>query len=257
MPSCPTSAADTTHWALADGSDVEVLNVVDDHFRLLVTSRAFGTTKAADVVETFHLGITDHGLPASMLPTTGPSSPPRPAMAAAPWRTSSPAWAWPTSPDLRESRAVPPELKKHLARQPVATTRGQLQDQLDHFASYYNTVRPHRALGRHTPAEAFAARTKLHHIGIGRAHGGVRVLLLVKDLDVDRHRGRRTAPPPHARPDSGLAATWTSLGSSGMSRDNCPGCLATSHGALGGNRTPNLLIRRPRLLTLSQMLRAR
>ncbi len=39
--------ADTTHWALADGSDVEVLNVVDDHSRLLIASRAFGTTKTA------------------------------------------------------------------------------------------------------------------------------------------------------------------------------------------------------------------
>src|SRR5262249_43968623 len=26
--------ADTTHWALADGTDVEILNVIDDHSRL-------------------------------------------------------------------------------------------------------------------------------------------------------------------------------------------------------------------------------
>ena len=32
--------------------------------------------------------------------------------------------------------------------------------QLDRFRTYYNTVRPHRALGRRTPAQAFAARTK-------------------------------------------------------------------------------------------------
>src|SRR5205085_668951 len=32
--------ADTTHWTLADGSDVEVLNILDDHSRLLVASRA-------------------------------------------------------------------------------------------------------------------------------------------------------------------------------------------------------------------------
>jgi transposase len=37
--------ADTTHWALADGTDVEILNVLDDHSRLLVASRAFTTTK--------------------------------------------------------------------------------------------------------------------------------------------------------------------------------------------------------------------
>jgi transposase InsO family protein len=55
--------ADTTHWALADGTDIEILNVIDDHSRLLVASRAFVTTKAADVVETFHVAVAAHGLP--------------------------------------------------------------------------------------------------------------------------------------------------------------------------------------------------
>ncbi len=109
-------------------------------------------------------------------------------------------------------------LKRWLAKQPRPATLAELQAQLDHFGAYYNKVRPHRALGRCTPAEAFAARTKaapklvpvtaeghhrvrrdridtggrvtlryrskLHHIGIGRAHAGARVLLLVNDLDV-------------------------------------------------------------------------
>ncbi len=59
--------ADTTHWALADGTDVEILNVLDDHSRLLVASQAFETTKAADVVATFHEAAAQHGFPASML----------------------------------------------------------------------------------------------------------------------------------------------------------------------------------------------
>jgi transposase InsO family protein len=42
--------ADTTHWALADGTDGEVLNVIDDHSRFLVASTAFASTKAFDVV---------------------------------------------------------------------------------------------------------------------------------------------------------------------------------------------------------------
>ena len=109
-------------------------------------------------------------------------------------------------------------LKKHLARQPKPATVAELQAQLDRFAAYYNSTRPHRALGRRTPAEAFAARakatpkgpvidpeghhrvrrdrvdktgcvtlryrSKLLHIGIGRAHAGTRVLVLVNDLDV-------------------------------------------------------------------------
>jgi len=109
-------------------------------------------------------------------------------------------------------------LKKWLARQPKAKTLAQLQGQLDRFGAYYNTVRPHRAIGRRTPAEAFAARTKakprragialpaehrvrrdridtggkvtlryrsrLLHLGVGRRYAGTRVLLLVKDRDV-------------------------------------------------------------------------
>ncbi len=86
------------------------------------------------------------------------------------------------------------------------------------FRTYYNTIRPHRALGRRTPAEAFAARTKatprrpglmvptehrvrrdcidtggkatlrhrskVLHLGVGRRYAGTRVMLLVADRDV-------------------------------------------------------------------------
>ena len=45
--------------------------MIDDHSRLLVASRAFVTAKAADVVETFHLGVAELGLPASMLTDNG------------------------------------------------------------------------------------------------------------------------------------------------------------------------------------------
>ncbi len=108
-------------------------------------------------------------------------------------------------------------LKRWLARQPRTHTIAELQGQLDWFRQYYNHTRPHRALGRQTPEAAFAARppavpapgpltlshfrtrrdivdksgrvtlrhnSRLHHIGIGRAHVGTRVLLLVHDLSV-------------------------------------------------------------------------
>jgi integrase-like protein/sigma-70-like protein len=72
---------------------------------------------------------------------------------------------------FRHSRAYHPQtcgkveryhqtLKKWLARQPPAATLAILQAQLDWFTSYYNTRRPHRALGRATPAAAFAAQQR-------------------------------------------------------------------------------------------------
>jgi Integrase core domain len=56
-------------------------------------------------------------------------------------------------------------LKRWLAKQPTAATVVELQAQLDQFASYYNTQRPHRALGRGTPAAAFTARPRRRRRG--------------------------------------------------------------------------------------------
>jgi transposase InsO family protein len=103
------------------------------------------------------------------------------------------------------------------AQAPQPATLAQLQALLDAFTSYYNARRPHKSLpGRTTPAAACAARPKiapgdrsadthdrvrtdkigstgtvtlrhggkLYHIGIGRAHTGTEILLLVQDLHV-------------------------------------------------------------------------
>ncbi|MGH2695627.1 MAG: DDE-type integrase/transposase/recombinase, partial [Actinomycetota bacterium] len=59
--------ADLTHWELAGGAGVEILNVLDDHSRLVVASDARRTTKAADVVASFRKAAGRHGFPASVL----------------------------------------------------------------------------------------------------------------------------------------------------------------------------------------------
>jgi hypothetical protein len=115
-------------------------------------------------------------------------------------------------------------LKKWLRAQPVAATITGLQRQLNRFQTYYNTARPHRALGRRTPAQAYAARPKavptgprisphcrvradridnhgsvtlrhnsrLHHIGLGARLRGTPITLLIDDLHIrviHRHTG--------------------------------------------------------------------
>jgi transposase InsO family protein len=110
-------------------------------------------------------------------------------------------------------------LKKWLSAQLAQpTTLIELQQLLDTFRNEYNIRRPHRSLpGRATPAAIYntgikatpstdrtldshdRVRTdrvdstgvvtlrvhgKLHHIGIGRAHAGTHVKMLVHDLDV-------------------------------------------------------------------------
>ncbi len=66
-------------------------------------------------------------------------------------------------------------LKKWLAHQPPTVRTADLQTQLDRFSDYYNTVRPHRALRRHTPAEAYTARPKATPTGVPLADGHFRI----------------------------------------------------------------------------------
>ncbi len=63
--------ADITHWRLAGGRDVEILNMVDDHSRLFLASHAYPTPKAAGVARAFGSAIELHGTPASLLCDNG------------------------------------------------------------------------------------------------------------------------------------------------------------------------------------------
>jgi hypothetical protein len=104
-------------------------------------------------------------------------------------------------------------LKRYLAKQPPAASLAILQLQLDAFRRYSNAERPHRAVRGRTPLVAFGARLKarptvdrvrahfrvrsdrvskagnvtvrylsrLRHIGLGRAHVGQPVKLLIAD----------------------------------------------------------------------------
>jgi hypothetical protein len=251
--------------------DVEVLNMLDDHSRLLISSRAFKTTKAVNVVESFHEAAARYGLPASVLTDNGGIF----TAEARNGRCVMESELLALSIAYKHSRPYHPQtcgkverfhqtLKKYLASQKRAGSVEELQMQLDTFAEYYNNVRPHRAVGRRTPAHAFSARakatpvkeglkvpphcrvrrdrvdkagkvtlryrSKLLHIGVGRAHAGKRILLLVADRHVrivnedgglmcELVLDPKRIYQPQARTED----------SSGMSRDSRPRCLATRH----------------------------
>jgi transposase InsO family protein len=59
--------ADTTHWPLASGTDVEILNIIDDHSRLAIGSTTRATFKAADIVEAFDRAFVTYGAPTAIL----------------------------------------------------------------------------------------------------------------------------------------------------------------------------------------------
>jgi len=218
--------ADITHWPLADGSDTEILNIVDDHSRLLAGSTARAVFKAGDIVAGLHAAMARHGRPERMLTDNA-------AVFTGAYRGR--GWVA-LERELtalgiahRHCRPYHPQtcgkverlhqtLKKWLARQDPAATIGGLQAQLEAFTAYYNTCRPHRAIGRRTPAAAWNARaraiparqgirvsehfrvrrdrvdsdgkltlrhnSRLHHIGIGRRWAGTNVLILARDLEL-------------------------------------------------------------------------
>ena len=216
--------ADVTHWRLADHSEVEILDLIDDHSRIAIASVARPVTTGPDVVDTFVTAFAHWGTPAGVLTDNG-------AIFTAKQRGAGRTALEVTLGELgiKHSRSRPyhPQtcgkverfhqtLKKHLRALPAAATIAELQDQIDDFRAYYNTTRPHRALHRHTPIEAFTTRPKafptgyqipphyrvrhdkidaagvitirynshLHHIGLSKHLRGTKVTVLADDRDI-------------------------------------------------------------------------
>ena len=214
---------DATHWTLAGERSIEILNIIDDHSRLVVASVAFDTVKAADVVAVFHGAALRCGYPAALLSDnaavfSGGSRQGKVLLESELERLGiRPSHARPYHPQTcGKVERLHQTQKRWLAKQPTAQTLEELGAQLDRFRVHYNAHRPHRAIGRRTPQEVFDAKVKaapgsaappvhvrvrhdtvdrcgkvtlrydsrLHHIGLGRRHHGKAIVMLVADLEV-------------------------------------------------------------------------
>jgi transposase InsO family protein len=150
---------DITHWALADGTDVEILNIVDDHSRLCIASVCRPVFTATDVDACFREAAAAWGDPARVLSDNG-------AVYTGRYRGVGRV-ALEVTLNARgivfaHSRPYHPQTcgkveRFHQTQKRWLSTRRRprslagLQRQLDQFRRYYNHLRPHRALGRHTP----------------------------------------------------------------------------------------------------------
>jgi transposase InsO family protein len=143
---------DMTHWALADGTDVEIINILDDCARLAVGSVAVPRATLANTWDATADSAARWGWPEWMLTDNGSIYGPvfGENLAA-------------VGVGLGHSRPYHPQTcgkverfhqteKKWLAAREPATTITELQAHLDAFVDYYNQQRPHRSLGRRTPA---------------------------------------------------------------------------------------------------------
>jgi transposase len=59
--------ADITHWRLADGTEAEILNILDDHSRVCIASVARRVTTGTQVWSSFEAAFGRWGVPAEVL----------------------------------------------------------------------------------------------------------------------------------------------------------------------------------------------
>ena len=218
-----TWQSDFTHWRLADGTDVEILNWLDDHSRYLLSCTAHRPVTGDHVVATFLTATEQHGIPASTLTDNGRVYTARfgggrnafeyllPLLGVTQKNGS------PNHPQTQgKIERFHQTQKRWLSARPAATSLPELQAQLDAFRQHYNENRPHRALNRSTPGQAYRATPKalpadahapghyrirydhidqhgkislrragrMHHLGIGAHHRGTRILAMLDDNTV-------------------------------------------------------------------------
>jgi transposase InsO family protein len=213
-----TWQSDFTHVKLANGQDIEVLNFLDDHSRLLLGCQAHYRVTARIVVADFMRLVTEFGAPYSTLTDNG-------LVFTARFRNGKNAFEYLLEGlgiEQKNSRPNHPQtqgkierfhqtLKRWLAAQAKPRSIQELQVLLNQFQNLYNTERPHRAVNGQTPRQAYDARPKAkpnkgpifgaartrtdrvdsagkvslrragkqHHIGVGRAHAGKQVFLII------------------------------------------------------------------------------
>lgn len=218
-----TWQSDFTHWRLSDGSDVEIINWLDDHSRLLLHCAVFKAITGKIVIDSFNACRNEYGTPFSTLTDNG-------NVYTARFTQGKNGFEYLLSElEIVQKNGSPghPQTqgkierfhqtqKKWLSQQKPVKTMEQLQVQLDEFRSVYNTQRPHRALEMKTPQRAYESTIKatpkqakekehyrvrndrvdqfgklslrragkMHHLGVGIHHSHKVVIMIVDHFKV-------------------------------------------------------------------------
>ena len=194
--------ADFTHWWLAKGAHVEILNWLDDHARYALSVSAHHRVTGPIVLAAFRKACETHGIPASTLTDNG--------MVFTTRLSGGKGGRNGLENELRRLGVIQinstpnhpttcgkverfhQTLKKWLNGQPRAATIVELQTQLDTFVDEYNHGRPHRSLPHQaTPATAYTARPKADPATRIDTHNRVRTDRIDKTGCITlRHAGR-------------------------------------------------------------------
>jgi transposase InsO family protein len=155
---------DATRWELAGGREGWIMDVLDDHSRVVVAAHACPAPTTAAAQAAVHAAGQSWGLPARILSDNGPCfggvSRAGDFVDGLAGLGIQAVHARPFHPQTcGKIERFHQTLKRWLRTQPRAASLAELQAQLDWFVQFYNHRRPHRALRGATPAEAWAART--------------------------------------------------------------------------------------------------
>ena len=210
--------SDFTHWQLADGTGVEIINWLDDHSRYLLASQACRRVTGQTVISTFLTTADVYGLPQSTLTDNG-------SVYTSRFTGGRNGFEYlladlgitqknghPGHPQTQgKIERFQQTLKRWLTAQPAAATITELQTQLDTITGIYNQIRAHRALHGATPANTYLATIKaapptqphnphyrvrhdhvdrlgkislrraghIHHLGVGAINAGSAVTILI------------------------------------------------------------------------------
>jgi len=153
-------ALDDFGWALADGTAVKILDVVDDHSRYAVACTAMASCTGAAVFDAIAEGAAWLGWPARFWSDNARTFTGALATAVAPLGVAA-SHTRPYRPSSNgKVERFHQTVQRWLTKQPSAVTITELQAQLDRFRHIYNTQRPHRALDRNFPADIWIAAPK-------------------------------------------------------------------------------------------------
>lgn len=151
---------DDFEWALADGSVVHVIGLIDDCTRLCPGLKACVAVNGDTVFQVFSTAAEEWGWPERFLSDNHPV-----------YRQSLADAVATLGVDHRHGRPYHPQTqgkierfhltaKKWLQKQSPARTVEELQTRLEQFRRIYNHERPHRAIGRKTPASVYETTPK-------------------------------------------------------------------------------------------------
>jgi len=157
---------DAFAWVLADGSAVEVIDVLDDHARRLLAIVAAPVVDTAAALTAFFRAVDTEGAPAATLSDNAGYFTQRICGAVSEFERT----LWDLGVATRHGAPRHPQTqgkierfhrtaKTYLRRLPPAGDLTELQTQLDQLTVDYNN-RPHQALGYATPNERYQASPK-------------------------------------------------------------------------------------------------